>query len=164
MKLINPTDDELNAAFAEHVARWKRHEPLRGEKRKVVCRLSESNYDPFRPQRGDIIVVWTDGRLGGTYPQWTTSADAVLPWLEKCKDRGWWVKIKDHTNGIECGRRDWLVIISDYDDCCDPYAGEPGYAEPGKPLMYREGASPVFPKAAVLALLRAHGVEVEFVK
>lgn len=145
MKLINPPDDELDAAFAEHVAGWKWEDwNMCGEKRMLLIGPGLS---------------WED-----RHPEYTKSADAVLPWLEKCKDRGWWVQVKDHTNGIECGRRDWLVIISDYDDCCDPYAGEPGYAESGKPLMYREGAAPVFAKAAVIALLRAHGVEVEFTK
>lgn len=88
MKLNNPTDDQLNAAFAEHVAGWKRI-----------------------PAKGDIPEMWNTGtdclNQGGGFawrvPRYSKYADAVLPWLEKwpdveihrVKDNGWQVSIMD---------------------------------------------------------------------
>lgn len=125
MKLVNPTDEQLNAAFAEKVAGWTRYEPLKGEKRTVICRLCG-------PERGQTMLVWKDGSPGGCYPNWAKSADAVLPWLEKC---GHW-QAHSSSKGIH--------IFVEYPD------------------RHNRSDDQSFPRAAVIALLRANGVEVEF--
>ena len=107
MKLMNPTDDELNAAFAEKVAGWWL-------------------WPGYRDQ-------WCDGTEDRGKARFTTSFDAVLPWLGK------WRTIAidwDRIAGL------WSVGVGQHKDT-------PAY-------------SPVLPRAAVIALLRAAGVEVEF--
>lgn len=142
--LNKPTDDELSGAVAEHVAKLPRVGPEWGKGPKYWYKIRDAH---------------DGGNLMDTVPPYATSANAALPLLENEKKRGMWVQIKDHTNGIDCGKRDWLVIISDYDDCCDPYEGDPGYPKPGSRL-YCEGVDPVFAKAVCIAVLKAHGVEV----
>lgn len=119
MKLINPTDDELNAAFAEKVAGWKR-----GKRIGMDVWILPSGFWDFRPD------------------QFTRSADAVLPWLEKMPFR---IEIGKGI-GLQCG-----VVICGY----GPFTkwGEGGWFR---------GIDPIVPRAACIALLRAHGVEVEF--
>lgn len=115
MKLTNPTDDQLNAAFAEKVAGWFRTERLG----KQVL------YDP---EGGHVLIG--DTRC---MPSFTTSADAVLPFVSKLKEVG-----------IHYLEGDWYVRCwSEKKECanCDS-----------------------LPKACVIALLRAHGVEIEFSK
>lgn len=65
MKLIDPTDDELNRAFAEHVAGMTQCESLVDVDEKRWC---------------------------GKPPTFTEYADAVLPWLEKwdCRTLSAW--------------------------------------------------------------------------
>lgn len=110
MKLTNPTDEELNVAFAEKVAGWMQCERLG----RMVW------YDP---EGGHEMHV----------PRFTEYADLVLPLLEKC--RSW---ICEKTWDSPC----YTIRVSD-----------------PKPITQR---SDTFPRAAVIALLRAHGVEVEF--
>lgn len=119
MKLINPSDDELNAAFAEKVAGWFIH-PDCG-------RLCPPNLPP----------AFNLGALPGV-PAFTRSFDAVLPWLEK--DGAW--------------AMDWCPIISNRDAAYKVWIRKKGV----------EALGPSLPRAAVLALLRARGVEVEFTK
>ncbi len=117
MKLINPTDSEIDAAVAEKVAGWKRLHAEHAFDGGVKCEID----------------AWAapSGRIADAVPQFSRSADAVLPLLERM-DR-------------------WQ---------CD-------YGRPEK--KYRlyfirregEGTAATFPRAACLALLRAHGVEVD---
>lgn len=75
--------------------------------------------------------------LSGTWPlpKFTRSADAVLPWLE----RG--LAEARHTHDDRWSGRKWTVYVLN------------GYSS-------GSGISHSFPHAAVIALLRAHGVEV----
>lgn len=120
MKLTNPTDDQLDAAFAERVAglEW-----MEGE--------AEPGYDWIRGWH-------KDGEVIPDCPDFTTSADAVLPWLEKCADSilplGGPIVIMQ----IEAK---WHVRIGEH-----------------------RATHVIFAKAAVIALLRANGVEVVFSK
>lgn len=123
MKLTNPTDAELNAAFAEKVAGYFSNPIFKPQH--SWCRKSPT---------GDIIVLNGLGAL----PDFTTSADAVLPWLEK--------ELLWNTQGVPGKRYITQVMIE----------GPP-------PMGYVEGRDKSFSKSAVIALLRAHGVEVEFI-
>ena len=116
MKLINPTDDELNAAFAEKVAGWK---------------LNFAGPSAFGT---NLNPYWEDekGRAQFDGPWFVYSADAVLPWLEK---HGPSIERLGFT-GV------WTIRLNDSQ-------------------LLGEAADKSFPRAAVIALLRAHGVEVE---
>ncbi len=125
MKLINPTDEELNAAFAESVARWSYN----------------SHYNDWYLKDGDSIA-WS----GRKTPEWTKSADAVLPWLAKyVTETGclWSITV----------RPDGLFLVNE------------GYQDESGPMLNGGHDADVedksLPRAAVIALLRAHGVEVE---
>lgn len=111
MKLTNPTDDELNATFAEKVA------GLRGP-------------DDYRSRE-----LWE--KLKNT--PFVTSADAVLPWLEKAE----WFNVSRPSND---GKGHFYCEV-DLDSKNEVEA-----------IAYAD----TFPKAICIALLRAHGVEVEF--
>lgn len=111
MKLTNPTDSELNAAFAEKVAGWhKNHNAV-----------------------SDGKFLATD--LWHLLPNYCCSADAVIPFLEKWRTMAidW-----DRISGL------WSIGIGERKNT-------PSYGN-------------TFPRAAVIALLLAHGVEVEFTK
>jgi len=116
VKLVNPTDDQLNAAFAEKVAGWKR------------LTVKDPSKDP----------EWETGGYGGhgyafRVPRFTTSADAVLPY------------IKTHNE-----KEKWATEI---------------FVGAGKVSVYFKSANAeadTLPKAAVIALLRAHGVEITY--
>lgn len=117
MKLTNPTDEQLNAAFAEQVCGWKWRTFPDG-----AC----PEIKHWRDVYGNIVSIH--------WPKYsfTTSADAVLPWLEK---------------------RQWVRV-----ELCA--FGEPKW---GISVMHGPiGMADTFPRAATIALLRAHGVEVEF--
>lgn len=115
MKLIRPTDDELNAAFAEKVCGAIEVED-------GMMRLKNENV------RGVEFERWR------AIPDFTQSADVVLPYLEK------------------------LVRRSAFNDHTITVTGENYYIDgPGGNLS----KAPTLAKACVLALLRAHGVEVE---
>lgn len=113
-KLTNPTDDELNEAFAWRVAGWREGEL--GD-----CRVW---FDKTNAYVCDISDA----------PNFTRSMDAVLPYLEK-------LPIWDITwdgKRATCG-----VSLDAY-------------------TFYYEATAETPAKATVIALLRAHGVEVEF--
>ncbi len=124
MKLINPTDDQLNAAFAEKVAGWVNQGRAKGvpalEHRWVLPDRSIRSFGKLCPPMN-----------------FTSSADAVLPWLEKFTWRG-----------------------------CSYRAGDHYFAEAEITLNGAKQISVVSRKsladAAVIALLRSKGVEIEF--
>lgn len=76
MKLINPNNDELNAAFAEKVCGW-----MWRQERGPAWYVQSDDPDPYKwiricgPKGGDIML---DGGL-----RFATSADAVIPFLER---------------------------------------------------------------------------------
>lgn len=132
-KLTNPTDDQLNAAFLTEICGGK-----------IVDREPEMTNKPEPTGR------WLDGkfyvaswsRAAPNVKMWhdwdrssfATSADATLPWLEKAR------KLQGIPVSITLtGAMLWGVWIGG---------------------AYTWDKS--FPRAAVIALLRAHGVEVEF--
>lgn len=135
MTLVNPTDDELNRAFAERVAGWK----WRDERGGAWFDKSDDP-DPMKwvriigPNGGDIAL---DGGL-----RWVSSADAVIPWLQNM-----WLSVV--ISEVIAG---WAVRIC--------YRGDQSFE---RPLGHCDSwaLDPSFPRAAVIALLRAHGVEVE---
>jgi len=114
MKLTNPTDRALDLAFAQSVAGW-----TEAKTDKKCCYNSEGNH-----------CYWSD------VPEFTHSADAVLPWLEGET----WFYVETQSCTVPTT---WVVSVSTTDG-----------------LVKAQG--PSFPRAAVIALLRAHGVEVEF--
>jgi len=109
MKLVNPTDRDLNWTFL-----------------KVICKKSMSM----------VLDV----------PPFTESADLVLPWLEKL---GAYVSLR-YWNGEWADPPGWYLSLWENDEN-GPQIGE-----------YVGDMS--FARAAVIALLRAHGVEIEFIK
>jgi hypothetical protein len=115
-KMINPTDDQLDAAFAERVAGWWHAD-------------SHTETNPAW-NTGD---GWTFHNGNGNFTQ---SADAVLPWLEKA---GRWNVFRD--DGF------YEIELED-----KPMPDD------GNWFAFDKS----FSRAAVIALLRAHGVEVEF--
>lgn len=127
MKLIDPTDDELNAAFAEKVAGWFKCE-----------RLGREVY--YDPEGGHV--------LPHELPRFTQSFDTVLPWLEKWRDRPYLYRMLQ----IDATHDGWEVKMA-----------QPDRDKDGQQWFWRIKA-PSLPRAAAIALLRAHGVEVEFTK
>ena len=99
-------DNELNALFAEHVAKWR--QPGIG-----MC------FDR---------------------PDWTEDANAVLPWLEKASPVA--ICYAPPNEPYPLGR--WEIAIK----------------ADGKHLLDCLSRADTFPRAAVIALLRAKGVEV----
>lgn len=85
--------------------------------------------------------------------RFTTSADAVLPWLEKqyieTELKSWWDSPAQHFN--ESTRQGQRVFEPN---------GVWTVRVPAKTNAYGEDRS--FAKAAVIALLRAHGVEITY--
>jgi hypothetical protein len=127
--LTNPTDDQLNAAFAEHVAGFK-HGGMNigGDPNNTFgwSMTGPGSKDPAAPLHEKLSFWWTSD-----LPKFTRSMDAVLPWLKKA---GLW----------ECGysaHHDGYWVTVSY-----------GHDSEDKSL----------PRAAVIALLRANGVEVVF--
>jgi len=117
-KLNNPTDKELEEAFAEVVAGWTR----------VHLGGSDYVWKHPRPSDGELSI----------YPlePFTTSFDAVLPWLDKT---GRW-------------EADYIADVG---------PNGQAYALRVRPQTDKSFA-PTLARAAVLALLAAHGVEVIF--
>lgn len=143
LKLIDPTLDELDAVFAEKVAGWV-----------LWPRI-------YHNQQWHDIPTWVEKRyiqkeghappgwmLGCGHPRFTRSFDAVLPWLEKWPHAAN-IYYNDPTFGITYR---WRVILWEPHVDTDSFSGV-GSAEGG-----------VLPYVIVLALLRAHGVEITFTK
>ena len=127
------SDARLSEVFAVEVAGWKEFAFIAGSG--AILHEGIIPLDDMIDQHPEC-------------PSFSTDANAVLPWLDRCKPTGLWVQIMDRTNGINCGLRDWLVVITNYDDI-DDYAHIPDNA------VYVEGASPIFPRAACIALIKA---------
>lgn len=96
MKLLNPTDAELNCAFAEKVAGMK-----------------PSPINPGLFRECGALGSSTDSQP----PRFTTSADAVLPWLNK---HAWYAKyagmavligISEHTAEAESFSRSATICL-----------------------------------------------------
>lgn len=138
--LTNPTDDELNAAVAEYVAKWKWSRVIDsefGDKWHLQGKYTESGcLSPGMPWavHYEVRDRLPDGEEADLrqVPPYATSADAVLPLLYKTY---------------------WQVQQT---------------AKAESPLRVRIGAeqdlsfgeSDTFPRAACIALLMANGVEV----
>lgn len=135
MKLINPTDDELSSTFAVAIAGW------------LVSNGGPVGVGPY---------TWYAEEDGVTVerpkPNFARSADAVLPWLEKryieTEIKSWWDSPAQHYN--ESSRQGHRVFEPN---------GVWTIRIPGSNAMAEDKS---FAKAACIALLRAHGVEIEF--
>lgn len=113
--LTNPTDDELNAAFAEH----------------VVGDTTAEIYRRYLPEE--------HAEMRSNYCQ---SMDAVLPWLEKEPSATIRIEYKARWNA-------WAVAV---DKCAFAHDTANWFEYEDKSL----------PRACVIALLRANGVEAVF--
>lgn len=125
----NPTEYELNTKFALNVAGWN------CEKEGVEC-LSWYN------ENGAFMGGRNDGQPWSGIPKYCTSADLVLPWLEKRYMETDWIggPIRHYTTAS--GKQAcWRVRL---------------------PGSCAEAEAETLPRAIVIALLRAHGIEVEF--
>lgn len=130
MKLIDPSDEELNSAFAEKIAGW-----VITERRTDGAMYGHPNSAPSY----DVAEC-----PPGLIPNFARSADAVLPHLEKM---GEWSQYY-HKGSPESER--WSVGV----DRIIPHGS--GWAGQAK--------ASTFARATTIALLRAHGTEVEFTK
>lgn len=126
MRLVNPSDADLQEAFAVNVAKWTFITFPTG-----AC----PNIKHWKDSGGKHVSIHMDGR-------WIDSADAVLPWLEK--------------NGVV--RTDYVKASANYQWRVDIFESIAGAEH--APKGWANDA--MFPRAAVIALLRAHGVEIEF--
>lgn len=126
--ITNPTDNELNAAFAVNVASWNdvRHE------NGVDVDVPARTYIPYSGFRGTP----PDGPRRMIF-KWTESMDAVFPWLY---------------------RQDGYRLTSPHRGHTEHRAMV--YHRDGYP--YIVGSADTLPRACVLALLKAHGVEVVY--
>lgn len=156
MKLVNPDDSALNAAFAEKVAGWRCFKETRGEFTLCITKTAKDE-DPWahwnQMERDKRRARYTDiscmdaikiGFFGRDIPNFTQSADAVLPWLEKWATVNIVISVDVH------------VTISETPamKSCPPVINGDSVIQLSTPNAVA--------KAAVIALLRAHGVEVEF--
>lgn len=124
--LTNPTDDELNGAVAEYVA------GLTISFGCIVSWRQLPNGEPEEVQDGPI-------------PNYATSADAVLPLLEKYQV---WQSIWN--DNPYNGSRGCSVLVSNaFTEDLDEPKDRSGWCRADS-----------FPRAACIALLRANGVEV----
>lgn len=154
LRLTDPDDATLNAAFAEHVARWTYWQSKHGHFHVIDREGNKSEpaygWPAFDETTGERIErQWTDGV---DLPAFTASADAVLPHLEKW---GTW------TLSFNLEKSGYIIELWQNHPGVGPEHGcpEPPSCEP----EYR-GESNVLAKAAVLAILRSKGVQVEFTK
>lgn len=143
MKLIKPTDDELNACFAEKVAGWTYWKSKHGHwhvtspSGHVTVGDLYAKFDEETGEKLPEVPWWKDAEL----PDFTQSAAAVLPWLEK------------HVAKIAHRCSQWEVLI---------HMGWSGNEQmPFAKSNDFEYWDRSFPRACVIALLRAHGVGVE---
>lgn len=138
LRLVNPSDDQLCSAFAEHVCKYRRTEKPDD--------WADDDTTQFwvKPETGRAMIgtAWrSDSFENGKwshswkFADFTKSSDAVLPFLQKhnvemryCRDAIFWQVIIDH-NEEEKSSMDHNML---------------------------------FAKAALLCLLRAHGSEVSF--
>jgi hypothetical protein len=142
MKTLNlktASDAEINACFAEVVAGWKPLWLL--TKDGYYYRPKAAGYTSNRAEAGRFDKAYAERDVSATRgevqmeqdapPDYLNSADAVLPWLEKCRR---WKAERCAPDGV------WLEVDA-------PRFGD-AYA-------------PTFARAACIALLKAHGVSIE---
>jgi len=136
MKLIDPTLDELDAVFAENVAMWKlfRADGKHGRARYNGAQVFSA---------GGVYRIINGGKEPAVekLPYFTRSFDAVLPWLEKHTWRG-------------CSYR--AASGSHFSAAVEVVDNQLS--------LVRAESSKSLSHAGVIALLRAHGVEVVFTK
>jgi len=126
MKLTNPTDDELNAIFEEHVC---------GNDRAYVDILNDEPRTNY-VKSADAVLSYLEGSTG-------VMSEHMIGW-----DRG----------GNSCGHHDkhptvWRVWVAESDED----VGAEWWTYSGF-----NGEASTFPRAAVIALLRAKGIEIAF--
>lgn len=131
MKLTNPTDDQLDAAFAIEIVGYKM---LRQEM--FGTHFVPRWCPPGTPDAVNMLALDTKP------PGFTRSFDAVLPWLEKHE---WWEICQDRT--IEKTHSPYWCSI---------------FYDKGEEYDSHQGSADTAPLAAVIALLRADGHEIEF--
>ncbi len=132
MKLLNPTDDELNATLAEKIAGWRDVSFEEGEDADVESRT-------IYPWMG--MAGWPpDGRKRRLIPQFTKWADSVLPWLNK------------HSPWRADGGGEHGFMVQVWK----------GPSPDGN--CYATANNRDLCRAAVVAILRANDVDVEFTK
>lgn len=127
MKLTNPTDQELNEAFALHVAKWTFS---------LVENPSRPGARWWSDENGSLVDTLSDP----DFNIFTTSADAVLPWLEKWRE--------DDPDYRAC------TMSLSSDGCY--HVELRGFDEPNQ---YAKHA--ILAKVIVAVLLRANGAEIE---
>jgi len=129
MKLVNPTDDELNAAFAVSVC-GRTHVPALTDPENP-----HYGYREHWEKAGEELWFRDNQDRGTQMPNFVASADAVLPWLEK--------SVTAVRRSLETGKQ-WEVMAW------------------GDDMVTQYWFDDSLPRAAVIALLRAHGVELIF--
>jgi hypothetical protein len=128
-------NDRVNEAVAVHVAKdWREVPLIRGDKaRGIVARFqADQIHRPHAQVYTPVVVRFKGGYGGDLWPRYATSANDMLPLLEK--HARWEINFVGDTK--------W----KDRAYCCD-FGGFKVMA-------------PTLPLAACLALLRANGVEV----
>lgn len=140
MKLTNPTDDELGAAFITEVCggRIVDKEPAMEAREPVLTGrwLDGKLYVASWSRAAPNVKMWHDWDKA----RFTRSFDAVLPWMH-CQ---WSCNITHQWTVLFVG---WTVRLMTPKDV-------------NKQLTMAQDES--LPRAAVIALLRAHGVEIIF--
>ncbi len=133
MKLTNPTDEQLNAAFAEKVAGWKR------------TGRRDNTGEIWTNAEGVDLFDFSADLKSALQPDdfgFCTDANAVLTWLERH-----YLTAKYWTG--QAGERPvWRIGVE----------RAKSYQKSG------QHTDMSFARAAVVAMLRSHGVEVEFTK
>lgn len=133
MTLTNPSDAELDAAFAERVAGWVPHRQMILDKH-FVTRWAP----PGTPEAFNLLALDTSP------PAFTDSMDAVLPYLERLGWRG-----TSNRAGSTCAA---TIEVNSHEADGSTHIAQADDTRFANPLA----------AACVLALLRAHGVEVVF--
>lgn len=131
--MTNPTDDQLNALFAEKVAGWTAHRQMILDKH-YIARWAA----PWIPEWVNMPTLPTEP------PKFTDSMDAVLPYL----DRHPWAARSARDGQYEA------CINWPENDCGKSDLGGKVYMS----LCRAVGEADTLPRACVIALLRAHGV------
>jgi hypothetical protein len=126
MKLTNPTDKELEEAFAIHVAGW--------------TKLNNGEWrSPAKTKRIEKTGICTDDL---EYPpSYATNTNAILPLLETHTWRGCSYRSRSGSHfsaRVEVVDHEFNLVVGESERS--------------------------FPLAACVALLRAHGIEVEFTR
>lgn len=140
MKLINPTDDQIDAAVAEHVA----GNPMRKVRREIWVEGG-----CFAAPTGEYEEVYEK-----EIARYSRSMDAVLPLLF---DHAWTSRSMG-MSGMPEGQSHphFIVRVREI-----PHVNSDGSNNFD---IWHEAFAHTLPRAGCIALLRAHGVEVEFTK